>query len=222
MGLSGKPWLMALAWLRSPRSILALVGVASMVYFGLRAVSCRSGGIPVRGRIVMVQPAPRWTPPADFSVTLPDSPRASRVVAGPPECVQTLIPESPKEAKRIEDRFGVDLKATPLIALKDLPRLPQGGDLAVTVREGKAEVTARAFTPPLFDFDWSHDLALDYRRLYPGGGALDYRAFSYQPVSLVVKGRLRISPAIGHVDIPGTTIDGPYVGVTARLSLGRH
>lgn len=145
-------WVKLVRAVLSPRNILAVFGVASLVYFAVSAVCSRSRGIPAKGRIVLTEPAPRFEPPPDFAVSLPDSNRADRTEPGPSVEVATRVPVGKKAAKEIEERFHVDVEEEPILALKDFPSFCWGGDLVVTEKDGRAGVTMRGFERPFAEW----------------------------------------------------------------------
>lgn len=195
--------------------ISALVGFT--LCWALTHHSCRSDG-KAEGRIFLAEPAPRWEPPPSYSVTLPDSPRVAETVPGPAVEVETLVPEDPRVEREIRDRFALDPEEL-ILALKDLPRYRWGADMAVTERDGRVGATARAFTPPVFSWEWEHAVGADVRRLYPGGEAADFRSYSYEPLTVWVKGRFGVTPVIGYIDHSAVELKGPYFGIRARLVL---
>lgn len=203
-----------------PRNILAVVGAASLVFFALKASCGRSEDRDPPARILMVKPMPRWKPPARFAVTLPLSSRAKDFKPGPRVEVETIQAKTPRADREVRDRFGLGPKE-PILNLRDLPRLPYGGDLTTTVRDNRVETTVRAFKAPWFDWSWRHDLSLRFMRLYDPGGPFTVRDFGYEPVEVRIKDRVRVYPEVGIMKIPGTLIEGEYFGITVKIALGK-
>lgn len=137
-----------LGWTGSLFMVLGLV-LGVVIGWGL----CRQvSGMP--GSIIQVAKVPPYEPVE----IVPDSAGWPK---GSVETVQTVVPPTRKEARKLEKDFGFRLSRTSLLGKFDLPDLPDGGKAVVHVPKGGNEepalpvkLTVRANRPPLVRVRW--------------------------------------------------------------------
>lgn len=171
---------------------------------------------PAVARVEMVEPMPRWEPPPRVAVQPAPSPRSEDFRDGPEVCVETIVAETEEADEEVRERFALE-DDEPILNLRDFPRFPWGGDLVETERDGRTEITMRAFKAPWIDLSWRHDVTYSYLRFGESG---ELASYGYEPVEIRIKERLRLYPSVGRFEIPNLGIEDEYFGITGKLSLG--
>lgn len=178
-------------------SLACMLGLALGVALGWGLARAVPAG---PGRIIQVARVPPYSPVE----IVPDS---AGWPAGPSVEVETKVPPTRKEARKLEEGFGFRVDRDHLLGKFKLAELPDGGDVLVSVTKGQgqrpAKLTVRANPPPLVRVRWEPRFEGWYGyAAEPGWSGQSWSAYLGLPDLLCVRDRVCVQARAGREHRP--------------------